>query len=238
MGERRIAPFKRRRLAKLTGSLAAPEPLKSRADTSSKEKEALAARIRELEASLKQNLTDAKAAVESRDAEIARLKAHIAELVTLRMKASQDEQRLHDWDHRFSSAVGEKDGEISRLRLELGTLIPLRDEVVTLNSQLHSAVAEKDAALERLHSQAGAVPASTVSGADCDDLKKIRGIGPVLEKRLNEYGVHWFRQIASWSQDDILAFERHLPAFQNRADRDRWVASARQEHLNKYGETL
>lgn len=59
-----------------------------------------------------------------------------------------------------------------------------------------------------------------------DDLKKINGIGPVLETKLNDLGVFHFHQIAGFSEDDIGWIASQMNAFPNRILRDRWVAQA------------
>lgn len=88
------------------------------------------------------------------------------------------------------------------------------------------------------------VPASdalrprTATKADPDDLKRIRGVGPVLEKRLNELGVHQFRQVALWTDADIDFFDRELRNFHGRIRRENWVHSATEEHFKKHGEWL
>ncbi len=71
-----------------------------------------------------------------------------------------------------------------------------------------------------------------------DDLKKIYGIGPVLEKRLNDLGVYFFREIAMWTKEDILRYEEHLKEFRDRIERDHWVEGASEAHFKKYGERL
>jgi NADH-quinone oxidoreductase subunit E len=60
-----------------------------------------------------------------------------------------------------------------------------------------------------------------------DDLKAVRGIGPVIEKTLNELGVFHFRQIAAWSTEELVWVDDHIN-FQGRALRDRWVEQAQQ----------
>ncbi len=60
-----------------------------------------------------------------------------------------------------------------------------------------------------------------------DDLKKIRGVGPKLEKMLNEMGIWHFRQIAEWGPEEMAWLDRHLPAFKGRASRDNWVDQAK-----------
>lgn len=71
-----------------------------------------------------------------------------------------------------------------------------------------------------------------------DDLKKIRGIGLVLEKKLNSLGVRYYRQIALWTEEDVKRFAEQLAGFPDRIARDRWVERAGEEHQAKYGETL
>lgn len=78
-----------------------------------------------------------------------------------------------------------------------------------------------------------AEPREAVDGHD--DLKLIKGIGPVLEKLLNDHGVASFRQIAAWSDEEVRAWNTKLNVFQGRIERDDWRGGARDEHLKKYG---
>ncbi len=67
-----------------------------------------------------------------------------------------------------------------------------------------------------------------VAGSDStpDDLKRIRGIGPVLEKVLNKLGIYYFHQIASFSREDIDRVDDYL-SFSGRIDREDWVGQAK-----------
>jgi len=65
------------------------------------------------------------------------------------------------------------------------------------------------------------------SKANKDNLQLISGVGPVLEKKLNEFGVYRFDQIANWSVDDIAAFNDKL-SFQGRIERDEWLKQAKE----------
>ena len=58
-----------------------------------------------------------------------------------------------------------------------------------------------------------------------DDLKKILGIGPVIEEQLNEMGIYHFQQIADFNQQDIDNVNEAL-AFPGRIERDEWVEQA------------
>jgi len=69
-----------------------------------------------------------------------------------------------------------------------------------------------------------------------DDLKLIVGVGPVLERMLQQLGIATYRQIARWSERDIDDFDAKLPEFHGRIRRDGWVTQARELHQSKYGE--
>ena len=74
-----------------------------------------------------------------------------------------------------------------------------------------------------------------------DDLKKIHGIGPAIERELNKRGVSYYRQIAKWTKKDIEKFSKVLEDrgwFPGRITRDSWKRHARNEHFKKYGKRL
>jgi len=57
-----------------------------------------------------------------------------------------------------------------------------------------------------------------------DDLKVIKGIGPVFEKELNDKGIYYYRQIGAWKAADIKMVEGEaLARFPGRIKRDEWV---------------
>ncbi len=58
-----------------------------------------------------------------------------------------------------------------------------------------------------------------------DDLKRIKGVGPVNEKHLHALGVFHFDQIAAWTLAEIRWVGTYL-AFPGRIHRERWVAQA------------
>ena len=64
-------------------------------------------------------------------------------------------------------------------------------------------------------------------GGKADDLKEIEGIGPAMEKLVNEMGFFHFDQIASWSEADVAWVDANLKGFKGRVTRDKWVAQAR-----------
>lgn len=82
------------------------------------------------------------------------------------------------------------------------------------------------------------IAARTAGGGPAadDDLKKVHGIGPKLERTLKGLGITSFRQIANFQPDDIVFVTAALDAFKGRIERDDWMTSAAEEHLKKYNE--
>ena len=68
-----------------------------------------------------------------------------------------------------------------------------------------------------------------------DDLKKIKGVGPKLEKQLNSLGYWHFDQIANWSAADVAWMDENLKGFKGRVSLDNWVAQSKT--LSGGGET-
>ncbi|OZA86390.1 MAG: hypothetical protein B7X76_05205 [Azorhizobium sp. 39-67-5] len=59
-----------------------------------------------------------------------------------------------------------------------------------------------------------------------DDLKQIKGIGPLNERKLNALGIYHFRQIAAWTPDEARWIGAFL-GFRGRVEREDWIGQAR-----------
>lgn len=59
-----------------------------------------------------------------------------------------------------------------------------------------------------------------------DDLKKIKGVGPGLEKTLNEMGIYHYDQIAKWTDAEVAWVDARLK-FKGRIVRDDWIGQAK-----------
>ena len=68
---------------------------------------------------------------------------------------------------------------------------------------------------------------SVARGGKADNLKRIKGIGPVNEKRLHELGIYHFDQIAKWGDREIAWMDGFL-SFKGRIIRENWVEQADQ----------
>ena len=73
----------------------------------------------------------------------------------------------------------------------------------------------------------GEKPAAvTVTDGEADDLKRIKGIGPVNEKALNALGIYTFSQIAAWTPANVDWVEDNL-SFPGRIERENWISQAK-----------
>ena len=61
-----------------------------------------------------------------------------------------------------------------------------------------------------------------------DNLKLIKGVGPAIEKTLNELGIFSFEQIADMSEYDIDRVANRLRGFRSRIYREDWIGQARE----------
>jgi small subunit ribosomal protein S2 len=87
---------------------------------------------------------------------------------------------------------------------------------------------EPKAALDRSkkRSVTPAEPIFTVPEGKSDDLKKIEGVGPALERKLNALGVTRFDQIAGFSDEEVAKVDDALN-YKGRVTRDDWVGQAK-----------
>lgn len=87
-----------------------------------------------------------------------------------------------------------------------------------------AAAAPKKAAAPKAEKKAEA-PKAVAAGAD--DLKLLSGVGPALEKKLQEAGVTSFAQIAAWTDADVEEFGEKL-SFKGRIEREGWIEQAKE----------
>ncbi len=106
-----------------------------------------------------------------------------------------------------------------------------------------SASKAKVAAADELPDKASAVKGMaaiakrTAAGkkVNDDDLKKIKGVGPKLEKLLKGMGITSYRQVANLKKEDINIVTAAIESFPGRIERDNWMRSAGKLHKDIYG---
>lgn len=60
-----------------------------------------------------------------------------------------------------------------------------------------------------------------------DDLTKIKGIGPFIERRLNKMGIYTYQQIGEMDEESIQKVGETIKFFPDRILRDDWIGQAR-----------
>jgi predicted flap endonuclease-1-like 5' DNA nuclease len=216
------------------------------------ELELLFQRLREQEAALAQWEMKYAHTLTQHETQITTLEQQLASQDQLQAQLQLNEQRLHEraeqiggLQHRVQEleaqqqglehqvrTAGEKQEEIARLRKRLvevraalrvktdgGAVVP-RQKTPQNGSQLNLEIVQVKAAKE----------------GPKDDLSKIHGIGPAFARTLNKMGLHSFGQIARWTSEDIDKVAKKLYTAPDRIKRDNWVAGAKRQYREKYGE--
>lgn len=211
------------------------------------EAERLAPLQDQLLAAREQNAEDARALGDCQ----ARLRAVEADAAQLRAALEQERSRRAAAVAEHERRLGDADSAAARLRTDRDAWQQRHaDGEARLKAALAAAgelgawksrCAELEVRCRAAEQAAAAHPAPHPVGSTpppVDDLERIHGVGPKLSKLLNTLGVFRFRQVATWTEDDIDFFDRHLERFHGRIRRENWVASATLAHYRAYGEWL
>jgi small subunit ribosomal protein S2 len=100
-------------------------------------------------------------------------------------------------------------------------------EATTGDADMSQAEAiEPVAARSRKRQSSPVKPLFTAPEGKADDLKKIEGVGPALERKLNALGVTRYDQIAALGEEDVTKLDDALN-YKGRISRDDWVGQAR-----------
>ncbi len=159
--------------------------------------------------------------LEERERHIATLERRLAELAGLQAELAGQ-----------AKILGDQEEEISRLRKRLGEVraaLRGRDDggpvLVRPNGPANQLSLQMPAA-------------KSTAGPRKDDLKKIQGISPAIERALNKMGTFTYVQIAKWKPTDIARIAKKLDSLPGRIKPDHWIAGAKKQHREKYGEKL
>ncbi len=133
------------------------------------------------------------------------------------------------FDRRHQAAVADREeaeaAVAKRLTSATPSAVAAADvDQATINA-LRSDLSARDRRIAELERELAAAAARAPLGAP-DDLTKIKGIGPVLKRKLNDLGVITFRQIADFTPDDIARVNGVLD-FPGRIEREKWVDQAK-----------
>ncbi|MCF6302710.1 MAG: NADH-quinone oxidoreductase subunit NuoE [Devosiaceae bacterium] len=115
----------------------------------------------------------------------------------------------------FSAPITGQTTLLDLPKAKTGKIAPVKKIVVKKATTLKTPVAKV---------AKGALFAKPAGKAD--DLKLISGVGPVLEKKLNAFGVTRFDQVAKSVKKDVIALDDAL-SFKGRIERDQWIKQAK-----------
>lgn len=116
-------------------------------------------------------------------------------------------------------------------RRTIGHRQDLMEVTITSINADGKAPAKKAAPKKEAAPKAESAPAAETPAAEAaaggDNLKKLTGIGPALEKKLNGAGITTFAQIAALTEADIAKLEEEL-SLAGRFAKDGWVEQAKE----------
>ena len=158
--------------------------------------------------------------LEERELHIAALERRLAQLHSLQAELAGQ-----------AKIMGDQEEEITRLRKRLGEVrAALRER-----SDGSPVLARPNGPANQLSLQ---MPPPKALAPRKDDLKKIQGISPAIERALNKLGTFTYVQIARWKPSDIARIAKKLDSLPGRIKPDHWIAGAKKQHREKYGEKL
>ena len=110
-----------------------------------------------------------------------------------------------------------------------GTLLAGEEEVAGRKGEWRYGAEPEPGADAETEADIGTRPAALEAprGGKAYDLKRIKGVGPKLEKLCHELGFYHFDQIARWTAREVAWVDANLKGFKGRVSRDGWVEQAK-----------
>ncbi len=130
-----------------------------------------------------------------------------------------------------AAAIAAASASVTRGIKPIEPLSPLSkvDPNISMPAKLQDAIREKEAQAGRARRDLSIEDMQAHGDyleEDGDDLKRIRGIGVLIEKRLTAMGITRYDHIANWTSADIDRVSQVLD-FKGRIEREGWVEQAR-----------
>lgn len=207
-------------------------------------------RCRAREDDLTAGLEGKDAALKSAEKKVIVLATSLSDLrteldhTTLRLQKKVDELEP------LIKTVADRENEISLMHSKVSMLPSLQEQVETANTECERLQNElqlvtdvKVGEISRLRKQVSELEKVREKKLfetpdEKDDLKKISGIGQVLEQMLNRIGITTFQQIARFTEQDVKQVDETFQVFQGRIVRDNWIGGAQVEYKKKYGNSI
>lgn len=175
------------------------------------------------------------------------LKILRAETVTLRENIDSRDERIKELNVEVRDSQAETQAYLAKLSTLQQRVEPLTQKLQQQQAIIHqfeeklayAALAEPaprhdaserhDQAIEAERAPIEPTVAGLQTNADdaTDDLKKIRGIGPALERRLNKSGIRRYQQIAEMTNAELANIAAKISLSPAVAARHDWIQQAR-----------
>lgn len=164
-----------------------------------------------------------------------RLESVQTDLSDARTRILSLEKDLMERDRSLKDMTTDRDRlstSLEHCKAELKTCQGNRGQL-TADLNAARALLAKEAATEAETTSAQDAFSSALGGkitradaADKDDLKRIGGVGPFIENKLNELGIYTYQQISQLDEDLVEKVNTAIAFFPGRIARDNWVGQA------------
>ena len=134
-----------------------------------------------------------------------------------------DDQVIEELDGEPDRAHGPSDSASMMAGPVSDTIGHSDDDGETVKVSRGASKAEQ---YDHLHGTGVSNALAAPKGGAPDKLTRIKGIGPVNERKLHEHGIFHFEQIAAWTEADVKAAEAYLQ-FDGRIAREDWIGQAK-----------
>jgi predicted flap endonuclease-1-like 5' DNA nuclease len=203
--------------------------------------EELEGRLREREVRLNELERQHSLTADDKDREIARLRERIGELAPLAERLDRRQERVAALEQALEAERVEREDLRKQLEARQVPIDIGEQDIDTLRAEHSATLQNKERELERLRKRiaqlqpqarrprrgAGRGTARTRQPSPRkDNLKRIRGIGPALERKLNDLGCYTFDDIVGWESTEIERVARALRASPKRI-KSEWMQQAR-----------
>ena len=197
----------------------------------------LNSKLSDLETTLSSSQSE-NAALESSNG---KLNSKLSDLETALSSSQSENAEIQDANANLTSKVADLANKLSILHEEKESIknehANCGEQIANLETALAEAKAaavkeekkEPETLLERIAAKSDEIDFGRIGKADessKDDLKRIKGIGPFIEEKLNVLGIFTFEQLSKLTDDDVDKINKIIEFFPGRAKRDNWVGQA------------
>ena len=162
------------------------------------------------------------------------LETENAELMSKLQNSSALNEAYSDYDS-LKGKISDLSGENADLKKRLAAMAADMDEaknaaIITATPMPVMDEISKDETAAKAQAEVKAALGSKIAAATADekdDLKLINGVGPFIEKKLNNLGIYTFEQISQFDDDLSNKVTDAIEFFPGRIQRDDWVGQAK-----------